>query len=930
MYNTPNNSLSSPLCDKGDTITLTIDGSVLTVPAGTSVIDAARKAGIHIPSLCYLPKTSAIGSCRVCAVEVEGQDALVTACNTKVQPDMVIRTSTARVEAHRKTALQLILAKHGLNSTNFCFSCAQNGSCELQDICHTCGVTDTPFPRVSPDERQPVKDSNPFLAFDPNLCISCQRCVASCNTRAVNGSLHSAKTGLRLTIDAPFGKDWNTTACESCGNCAEACPTGAITKKRQQTYHAATIKRTRTTCPYCGVGCQFDLLTCEGTVVDTQVAHGASNDGLLCVKGRSGSFDFITAPGRLTSPLIKNHKTGAFEKSTWDEALDLIASKFGQIKDKYGAHALAGFACSRSTNEDIYLFQKMVRCAFGTNNVDNCARVCHAPTVSGLVKTLGSGAMTNTIQDITRNPDLIVLVGSNPEEAHPVLGMQIRQAVSQGTKLIIIDPRTIGVSQYADIHLRIKPGTNVALANGIVHVLIKSGLADMEFIRERTENFEELAAMVERYTPAEVARICEIDERDLIAAAQMYGQANTAPIIYCLGVTEHTTGTDGVMSLSNMAMVAGKLGKPGCGVNPIRGQNNVQGACDMGATPADLTGYQKVADPEARTRFEAAWNCVLPQDEGLRATEVFPAIKTGEIRGLMIFGEDPVRTDPDTAHVIDALKHLDFLVIDDLFLTETAQFADVILPGRSYAEKEGTFTNTERRIQRVRKAIEGPDGPQLDTWIFTHLMNRMGYKQPELTSAELMDEIASLTPSYAGVSHRRLDSPECEGTGLQWPCPTASHPGTPILHRDGCTRGRGLFVATEYKPSAEVADTNYPFTLMTGRILYHYNACSMSGNAEGLNIIENSSFVEINQTDARRLKIADGDRVQVSSRRGVIKTTARVGTRTRPGDIWMPFHFQDGNANWLTNASFDKVCKVPEYKVCAVSVTPLYEDNDSE
>ena len=535
---------------------------------------------------------------------------------------------------------------------------------------------------------------------------------------------------------------------------------------------------------------------------------------------------------------------------------------------------------------------------------------------------LGSGAMTNTIRDIAEQADVIMLVGSNPEEAHPVIGMQLRAAVERGCRLIVVDPRDIGLAEKADIHLRVRPGTNVALANGMVNLLISLGLADEDFVNERTEGFRIMQAQVEEFTADYVARTCGISVQDLVSAVKMYGTARSAAILYCLGVTEHTTGTDGVMALSNIAMVTGNLGKPGAGMNPLRGQNNVQGACDMGAGPDDYPGYQKVWDPAVRAKFEEAWGVELPDWAGTKATECFPEMLTGGIKGLYLFGEDPVRTDPDTSHVLKSLAALDFFVVQDLFLTETAKLADVVLPGRCYAEKEGTFTNTERRVQRVRRAVEGPQGSRLDTDIFTEVMNRMGYAQPKLTAAQIMDEIASLTPSFGGISHARLDSVEVGGRGLQWPCPTSEHPGTPVLHVGQFSRGVGSFSVPEYQPSAELPAWDYPLMLTTGRVLQHYNAQAMTGRTAGLNEIGGSSFIEINTADAERLGVADGSRVRVTSRRGSIETTARVSGKTNQGQVWMPFHFQDGNSNWLTNAALDSVSKAPEYKVCAVNVTP--------
>ncbi|WP_302718480.1 formate dehydrogenase subunit alpha [uncultured Senegalimassilia sp.] len=899
-------------------LNITIDGRSLEAHEGQTILEVAREAGIHIPTLCYLAERSAIGSCRVCVVDVEGQAAPVPACTTPVVDGMQVQTDSERVQKHRRMAVDLLLSNHGLDSTDYCFSCVKNGACELQAVAREVGVSHPTFPVEQ--RRKPVLDSNPFLRFDPNLCIACQRCVGACNNAAGNHVLQTVKRGVRTTIRAPFGPNWDRTICESCGNCAQACPTGALVEKRRAGYREWEVEKVLTTCPHCATGCQYYLVVKDGKIVDTEAADGPSNHGLLCVKGRSGSFDFVHSPERLTHPLVRNSETGELERATWDEALDLVASRMGALRDQFGGQALAAFACARSANEDIYMLQKMARTAFKTNNVDNCARVCHGPSVAGLAQTLGSGAMTNPITDIAENAEVIMLVGSNPEEAHPVIGMQLRKAVERGTKLIVVDPRDIGLARKADIHLKLNPGTNVAFANGMARELIHAGLIDQAFIDERSEGFADFAAMVEKYTPEFVAETCGIDARDLVAAAHTYGQAGAAAIVYCLGVTEHTGGTEGVMSLSNLAMITGNFGKPGCGVNPLRGQNNVQGACDMGATPGDFPGYQKLANPEVMARFEQHWGVEIPKWKGTYATDCFPKMISGDIKGLFIFGEDPVRTDPDTAHVIRALKSLDFLVVDDLFLTETAKCADVVLPGRSYAEKEGTFSNTERRVQRIRTAVTIPGETRLDTDIFIDLMNRMGYAQPQLTSAQIMDEIAELTPSFRGISHERLDSAEVAGAGLQWPCKGLDHPGTPIMHVGQFTRGKGAFSLAEYIPAAELPDADYPLMLTTGRVLAQYNACAMTDKTPGLNEISGSSFIEMNCEDAAALGVADGDRVRVSSRRGSIESTAHVSGKTNPGQTWMPFHFQDGNANWLTNAALDRICSTPEYKVCAVRV----------
>ncbi|WP_411335507.1 formate dehydrogenase subunit alpha [Ruminococcus gauvreauii] len=890
-----------------------IDGIPVEVEKGTTILQAAEAAGITIPTLCYIKGLMPDGSCRMCMVEIEnrGWSKLDTACSAHVSEGDVIQTKSEKVIASRRGVLDLLLSNHKTD----CFSCPSNGACKLQDYCYEYGVEKTSYEGEMTDF--PIDDSNPFFTYNPNLCILCHRCVNTCNKIVGRGAIDTAERGFNSVISTPFGVDLRDSSCESCGNCVAACPTGALTMKRRKEYRPWQVERkVLTTCPHCATGCQYYLVVKDGKVVDTEAANGPSNRGLLCVKGRSGSFDFVHSPERLKYPLIKNKETGEFERASWDEALDLVASKFMEIKKKYGPDALAGFACSRSPNEDIYMMQKLVRCAFGTNNVDNCARVCHSASVAGLAMTLGSGAMTNPIADITQNPDVIMLVGSNPEEAHPVVGMQIRQAVQRGCKIIVADPRDIGLAQHADIHLKLRPGTNVAFANGIMHVIIEEGLQDMKFIEERTEGYEKIREIVKDYTPEKVGEICHIDPEDLRKAAIMYAKADKAPIIYCLGVTEHSTGTEGVMSMSNMALLVGKLGREGCGVNPLRGQNNVQGACDMGALPGDFPGYQKVKNPEVIEKFEKAWGTKLSTEPGLHATDVWPKAIQGEVKGLYIFGEDPIVTDPDTSHIIKALETLEFVVMNELFMTETAQYADVILPGVSYAEKEGTFTNTERRVQRVRKAVTLPGEARLDTDIFIDIMNRMGYPQPHLTSAEIMDEIASVTPSFGGISHARLDA----GETLQWPCLSKDHPGTPIMHVGKFSRGLGWFYPAEYVPSAELPDEDYPIILMTGRILYHYTTRAMTGKTPGLMEIEGKSFIEMNFKDADALGIKNGDKVKVSSRRGQIESTARVGRKVSQGESWMPFHFPDGNCNWLTNPALDKYARIPEYKVCAIKI----------
>ncbi|MCR5790894.1 MAG: formate dehydrogenase subunit alpha [Lachnospiraceae bacterium] len=897
-----------------NSINITIDGKELSVKEGTTILQAAEDNGIDIPTLCTYAHVNDIGSCRICMVEIEGYDNMFASCKEIATEGMVIHTDSERITEYRKEMLRLILANHNLD----CMSCPANGICSLQALCNRYEVKHSTYQghRAEFSKKRPKLDSNPYISYDPSKCIHCQRCINVCQRITCNGTLKNSRFGTLHMVDAPFGKDYKKTGCESCGTCAAICPTGALTLKRREHFREWETKRVLTTCPHCATGCQFYLIVKSNQIVNVEPADGPSNHCRLCVKGRSGSFDFVNAPDRLRKPLIKNRETDEFEETTWEEAISYTAKRFMELKEKYGGEALAGFACSRSANEDIYMVQKMVRTCFGSNNVDNCARVCHSATVAGLAKTLGSGAMTNPIYDITHDVDCILLIGSNPEEAHPVVGMQIREAVQNGTRLIVVDPRDITISKDADIHLKLRPGTNVAFANGMMHAMIEEDLIDHDYIRDNTEGFEELKALVAEYTPEKTAEICHIDPDNLREAARMYATAEKAPIIYCLGVTEHSTGTEGVMSMSNMALLCGKLGKSGCGVNPLRGQNNVQGACDMGAQPTDYPGYQKVDNDQVREKFEKAWGVSLSPKPGLKATEVFPAAIEGKIKGLYICGEDPIVSDPDTNHIIHALKSLEFFVVQDLFMTPTAAYADVILPAISYAEKEGTFTNTERRVQRIRKAVTVSGDMRPDTDILIDLMNAMGYPQKYMTPAEIMDEIASVTPSFHGISHERLDA----GESLQWPCPEKDHPGTPIMHVGHPTRGKALFYPAAYKPSSELPDEEYPLMLTTGRILYQYNATAMTSRSEGLWDIAGEGFIEVNYRDANRLFIGDGERIIVRSRRGAITATARVGKKVSEGETWMPFHFPDSPVNRLTNAALDEFARIPEYKVCAVKL----------
>ena len=888
-------------------LNVTIDGIRVQVQEGSTILQAAQSVGIEIPTLCYLKDLTPEASCRICLVEIEGNPKLFTACSTPVAEGNVIFTKSEKVIAARRSVLDLMLSTHNAD----CFSCAKNGECQLQNLCYEYGVEKTSFAGVK--NEYPIDDSNEFFTYNPQQCILCQRCVQVCQKLHGESAISVVNRGFKAKISTPFDQLLRTSNCVSCGNCVSVCPVGALLPKTKVRCRPFETKKVPTTCTYCGVGCQLDLIVKDNTVVGAQPLYGEANKGLLCVKGKFG-YNFINHKDRLTKPLIR--RNGQLQETTWEEAIDYIASKIKTIKIESGADALAGLSSARCSNEDNYVFQKMMRAAIGTNNVDHCARLCHASTVSGLAITLGSGAMTNSIAEAA-DQDVVFVTGSNTTETHPVIGSLIRQAHRKGAKIIVAEPRRIPLCREADVFLQIKPGTNVALFNGMMNVIISEGLQDQKYIDERTEGYAELVEVVKEYTPEVVAGICGIDAEDLKKAARMYAQADKAGIYYAMGVTQHSTGTEGVMGTSNLALLCGKIGKYGCGVNPLRGQNNVQGACDMGCLPTDFPAYQKVFNEAAREKFEKAWGVSLSGKPGLTVTEILNAVESGKVRGLYIMGENPMMSDPDLNHVKKALESCELLVVQDIFLTETAALADVVLPGATFAEKDGTFTNTERRVQRIRKAIQPVGESRADFEILSDVMAALGYENSFHTAEEVFAEMASLTPSYGGMSYARLE----QLGSLQWPCPTADHPGTPILHVGKFSRGeRALFRPAPYRPSAETPDSEYPMIFTTGRILYHYHTSTMTGRVEGLMNISGHSYVEVNPADAAKLDIVTGDSVTVTSRRGGLVVKARVTDIVPEGVLFMPFHFADGPANILTNTAIDPTAKIPELKVCAARI----------
>jgi len=890
-------------------VNLTIDGRKTCVPTGTTIFEAAQTLGIDIPHLCHHPKLVPTGACRMCVVEVEGARSLLSSCTTPCADNMVVLTESERVIKSRKMVLDLLLANHPLD----CLTCERTGNCKLQDYAYKYSVDKSQF--VGEKKVYPVDSSNPFFERDYTKCIMCGQCVRVCDEVIHASALDYAGRGFFTKIAAAFDDPLQQTPCVFCGNCITACPVGAlipiVEKRKGRSYEYDKVK---TVCPYCGVGCNLFLHVRDDKVIGVSPAEGPANEGMLCVKGRFG-FDFLHHPDRLTTPLIRSGD--GFREASWDEALDLVAKKFTEIRKTHGPDAFAGLASARCTNEDNYVFQRFMRQVLGTNSVDHCARLCHAPSLTGLSEAFGSGAMTNSVEEIGR-ADVVFAIGSNTPEAHPVIGYKVNEAVNRGATLIVADPRATPFAEKAHIHLQQIPGTDVALLCGMIHVILEEGLENKRFIEERTEGFAEMAQSVKEYTPQRASEITGVPAHLIVDAARAYASAGAASILYAMGITQHTTGHDNVLSIANLALVTGHIGRESTGVNPLRGQNNVQGACDMGALPAFYPGYQRVDNPDVRDKFSAAWGTPQNTKPGLTVAEMMDHAISGKTRAMYIMGENPMLSDPDITHVEEALSALEFLVVQDIFLTETARLADVVLPAAAFAEKDGTFTNTERRAQRIQKAVSAPGEAKPDWQITSEIAQKMGFGMKYDSASEITDEIAALTPIYAGITTSRL-----EREGLQWPCPTREHPGTKYLHAERFSRGLGKFSNVEWKAPAEMPDAEYPYMLTTGRVLYHYHTGSMTRRSRGLHSICPEGFVEIHPETAAQLGVEDGDMVLVRSRRGRVNVKALVTERAAPKVVFMPFHFAESAANVLTNPALDPVAKIPELKVCAVDIRRL-------
>jgi len=897
-------------------LSLTIDGQKVEVPEGATVLDAAQAAGIYVPTLCHDPDLRPYGACRLCIVEIEGVRGLPTSCTTPALEGMVVRTETDEIQRVRRTIVELAIADHPED----CQVCSKSDTCGLLQVARYLGVERSSVERLRRSRPpRPRDDSNPAFSYDPEKCILCGICVRVCQELQGVGAIDFASRSSQTRIASFASRPLSESTCQTCGECVERCPTGALIPRSA----VLPQREVRTICPYCGVGCSILLGVRGQTIVRVRGARdGAVNKGSLCVKGRFG-FDFVSHPDRLTRPLIRrdgvprdaalDDPLSAFREATWDEALDRVADALRQTGSRSGADSIAVLSSAKCTNEENYVVQKLARAVLGTNNVDHCARLCHSSTVMAAQAAFGDGAMSGSISDID-HADLLFVIGSNTTECHPIIARRIKQAVTcGGARLMVADPRAIDLSDLAEVYLDHWPGTDVALLNGLMRQLIMKGTWDKAFVANRCEDFEAFAESLEPYTLEVVSRITDVPEDTLRRAAELFGSARAAMVIYGMGITQHTTGTDNVKAIANLLMLTGNMGREGAGFAPLRGQNNVQGACDMGALPGMYPGYQKVTDPAVQAAFEDAWGRPLSATPGLTLTDMMAAAHERRVRAMYIVGENPMMSEPDLRHARQALAKLDLCVVQDLFLTETAQMADVVLPAASFAEKDGTFTNTERRVQRLRRALEPPGQARRDWEIVADLATRLGYRMDYSGSDEIMDEIARVTPIYGGISHGRLD-----GAGIQWPCWDQMHKGTPILHHTGFTRGRGKFHVVCDRPPAELPSVEYPLLLTTGRVLEHYHGGSMTHRSRVLQSLEPGSYVELNPGDAEQLDIVDGDAVTLHSPRGSIETRARTATQVPQGMAFMSFHWGDAPANALTSRATDPLAGIPEFKVCAV------------
>ncbi|GEP00863.1 formate dehydrogenase subunit alpha [Methylobacterium haplocladii] len=920
----------TPIRVSEKTVSLTIDGESVTVPAGTSVMSAAMHMGTKIPKLCATDSLEPFGSCRMCLVEIEGRRGTPASCTTPAEDGMVVKTQTDKLHRLRKGVMELYISDHPLD----CLSCAANGDCELQDTAGQVGLRGVRYGydgenHVKPTSEKylPKDESNPYFTYDPSKCIVCNRCVRACEETQGTFALTISGRGFDSRV-AAGPTNFMQSECVSCGACVQACPTATLQEKSVHEFgqpdHSAV-----TTCAYCGVGCSFKA-EMQGDKVIRMVPYkdGKANEGHSCVKGRF-AYGYSTHKDRITKPMIREKITDPWQEVSWEVAIDRAASEFKRIQAKYGKDSVGGITSSRCTNEEAYLVQKLVRAAFGNNNVDTCARVCHSPTGYGLMSTLGTSAGTQDFKSVEKS-DVILVIGANPTDGHPVFASRMKKRLREGARLIVADPRKIDLVKSphikADYHLPLKPGSNVAFINAFAHVIVTEGLVDEDYVRERCDlaEFESWARFIaeERNSPEAAEAFTGVNPADLRAAARLYATGGHGAIYYGLGVTEHSQGSTMVMGMANIAMATGNIGMVGAGVNPLRGQNNVQGSCDMGSFPHELPGYRHVSDDSTRESFEALWGAKLDNAPGLRITNMLDEAVDGAFKGMYIQGEDIAQSDPDTHHVTSGLMAMECIVIQDLFLNETAKYAHVFLPGASFLEKDGTFTNAERRISRVRKVM-APKGGYGD-WEGTVLLsNALGYPMSYNHPSEIMDEIAALTPSFAGVSFAKLD----ELGSIQWPCNDKAPQGTPMMHVDRFVRGKGRFMITEYVATEERTGAKFPLILTTGRILSQYNVGAQTRRTENSRWHE-EDVLEIHPFDAEVRGIVNDDLVALESRSGDIALRAKITERMQPGVVYTTFHHAKTGANVITTDFSDWATNCPEYKVTAVQVRRTNRPSD--
>ncbi|MGQ4807495.1 putative formate dehydrogenase [Candidatus Entotheonellaceae bacterium PAL068K] len=911
------------------TLTVTIDGMRVEVPLGTTLYDAATQAGIDIPVLCHAPGLQPVAVCRLCVVQVEGARVLQAACIRQAEDGMVVHTHSDKVKRSRAMLVELLMSDYP-EPSNGTSKGHPGKPDQLLDLAQQEGITAPRFPTRSVDPGHDL--SSAVIQVNHAACILCDRCIRACDDVQHNDVIGRAGKGYRTRIafdnDLPMGQ----STCVSCGECMAACPTGALIDKPLTLPLPLDepLQQVDSLCPYCGVGCSitYSVNPSSNTIVQVAGRQSPVNHGRLCVKGRYG-FDYAHHRERLTVPLIRQpdyypkamdglaDPLQAFRQATWDEALDLAAQRFLSIKRQFGGQALAGFGSAKCSNEDNYLFQKLIRAVFGTNNVDHCTRLCHASSVAALMEQVGGGSVSNPFSDCLET-DAMLIIGSNTTHNHPVAATFMKQAAKAGTTLIVADPRRPEIADYANYYVRFNPGTDVAFLNGLMHVIVQEGLYDAPFVEERTEDFERLRDTVLAYTPRVVSRLTGIPERLLLDVARAYGQAERAMIFWGMGISQHTTGTDNARCLINLAFLTGNIGRPGTGLHPLRGQNNVQGASDVGLIPMVYTGYQEVEDPEVRQKFERAWGVDLDPKPGLTVVEIMSEVLEDTIKAMFMMGENPFLSDPNINKVKKCLASMDFLVVQDIFLTETAAYADVILPGTSFAEKTGTYTNTDSRVQLARQAIEPPGQVRVDWQIIADLSTRMGYPMPYASEEEIWQEIVSLTPVFRGITYARL-----QHEGIPWPCPEPDHPGVAIRFTDAFPRGKGKFSPAEFAPAKELPDDDYPLVLNTGRLLEHWHTGTMTRRAKALDAIAPEARLEMTPQDMADLDIADGELVRVVSRRGEVAVKTLESHKPSRGSVFLPFHFKEAAANLLTIDALDPYGKIPEFKYCAVRVEKL-------